>query len=256
MMFFKRIVSGGQSGVDRAALDVAMEFDVDSGGWVPKGRLAEDGPLTKKYRVIETPSDDNAVRTEWNVRDSRATLLITDGEATGGSALTLALAEKMKRPHLHVDLSKTTIPQAVDAIVSWLSSGRYEILNVAGPRLSESPGIYDKARSVLGPVFAISRTHASSDDVEVALKVYEQACNNFRHWDQIRWLVPYWFATIAAAEVALLQLTVQSGRDPDDGLRVSAVLLALFSALCVGLMFNTIVNYPPPFSARGSGRCG
>lgn len=149
-----RIVSGGQTGVDRAALDVAQELGIEVGGWVPKGRLAEDGRVPDRYDLKETPSSDAVQRTEWNVRDSHATLFFSDGPLVGGSATTFAFAERSGRPHLHVDLSKTTVPEAVDAISRWLSDGRCEVLNVAGPRLSETPGVDERVRAVLRPVLA------------------------------------------------------------------------------------------------------
>ncbi len=83
-----KLVSGGQTGVDRAALDVALELGIDHGGWVPKGRAAGDGPLPSRYRVRETPSEDRAERTGRNVADADATLLISHGPLTGGSELT------------------------------------------------------------------------------------------------------------------------------------------------------------------------
>jgi hypothetical protein len=152
-MSIERIVSGGQTGVDRAALDLASQMGIDAGGWVPKGRLAEDGPLPERYRMTETPSDDPAQRTEWNVRDSDATLIVSDGKLTGGSALTAEIAERLERPCFHADLSKKAAPELVDEIVAWLEAGDFKVLNVAGPRASDDADIYDKARAVLRPVF-------------------------------------------------------------------------------------------------------
>lgn len=158
-MLFTRIVSGGQTGVDRAALDSALELGIDAGGWVPKGRRTEEGvPLSAKYKnMMETPSTDYETRTEWNVQDSDATLLISRGKLDSGSALTLELATKLKRPYLHVNLEKQGIPECIDLILRWLSHGEYEVLNIAGPRLSEDEEIYDKACLILRPVFIASR---------------------------------------------------------------------------------------------------
>lgn len=144
-----RIVSGGQTGVDRAALDVALALGLPHGGWVPRGRTAEDGPLDRRYRLRETPSADAAQRTAWNVRDSDATLLLSRGPLAGGSALTQRLARESGRPLLHLDLSHLDAPAAAETLARWLSSLAGTTLNVAGPRASEDPGIYDAAYAVL-----------------------------------------------------------------------------------------------------------
>jgi hypothetical protein len=156
-MSIERIVSGGQTGVDRAALDLASELGIDAGGWAPRGRLAEDGPLPERYRMTETPSDDPAQRTQWNVRDSDATLIVSDGELTGGSALTAEIAERLERPCFHADLSKKAAPELVDEIVAWLEAGHFKVLNVAGPPLSNDAEICDKARGVLRPVLVAAK---------------------------------------------------------------------------------------------------
>ncbi len=148
-----RIVSGGQTGVDRAALDLARELGIDVGGWVPKGRLAEDGPLPQWYPLRETPSADPSQRTEWNVRDSDATLIVSDGGLTGGSALTAQLAERLGRPWLHANLSERAPIEWIDAIATWIAEGKIKVLNVAGPRQSIDPGVYAKARALLSPLF-------------------------------------------------------------------------------------------------------
>ena len=101
-MRLRKIVSGGQTGVDRAALDAAMAHDVPVGGWCPKGRRAEDGVIPERYPLKETPSDAYEQRTAWNVRDSDGTLLITDGALEGGTALTMQEAKRQGRPVLHV----------------------------------------------------------------------------------------------------------------------------------------------------------
>ena len=89
----ERIVSGGQTGVDRAALEVAIEHQIPIGGWCPRGRRSEDGTIPTKFTLQETPTADYSQRTAWNVRDSDGTLLISCGELTGGTALTKTLAK-------------------------------------------------------------------------------------------------------------------------------------------------------------------
>ncbi|WP_447972980.1 putative molybdenum carrier protein [Nitrospira sp. Kam-Ns4a] len=149
----RKIVSGGQTGVDRAALDAALELGLPCGGWCPKGRRAEDGPIPLHYPLTETPSDDYAQRTEWNVRDSDGTLVLTRGAPTEGTAYTIQVAARLKKPCLVVDLDGEP-PEA--AVRTWLKAHRLETLNVAGPRESKAPGIYAEAarflRALLAPV--------------------------------------------------------------------------------------------------------
>jgi hypothetical protein len=142
----ERIVSGGQTGVDRAALDAALELRVPCGGWCPRGRRAEDGTLADRYPMQETPSAAYPQRTEWNVRDSDGTLILVAGPLRGGSALTRKLALRQGRPLLVVDLRRMPVPQAIR---DWAGDNAVRVLNVAGPRESDAPGIYDAALGFL-----------------------------------------------------------------------------------------------------------
>jgi len=146
-----RILSGGQTGVDRAALDAAIALGIEHGGWCPAGRRAEDGPIDPRYQLHETVEADYAVRTERNVRDSDATLVICRGEPTGGTLLTIRLARQQARPLLIVDLEKTIEPQDVR---QWIVANGIQCLNVAGPRESQSSGIGAAARDLLVKIFA------------------------------------------------------------------------------------------------------
>ncbi len=147
-----RIVSGGQTGVDRAALDVALLLDFEIGGWCPRGRRAEDGPISQNYPLAETTSAAYSQRTEANVRDSDATLILSRGRLSGGTALTRDTARTHKKPLLVLDL-RTATPD--DAVI-WIKRQAISVLNVAGPRESAAPGIYEEAsgylRRVLGSV--------------------------------------------------------------------------------------------------------
>lgn len=136
------LVSGGQTGVDRAALDVAMERGIPCGGWCPAGRAAEDGPIAARYPLHETPSADPAQRTEWNVRDSDGTLLLVTGAHSPGTELTHDVARRLGRPVSLWHLDALPDP---DAFRRWLQSHNIRTLNVAGPRESESPGVYVSA---------------------------------------------------------------------------------------------------------------
>lgn len=149
----RKVVSGGQTGVDRAALDVALELGLACGGWCPKGRKAEDGPLAWRYPLTETPSAEYAQRTEWNVRDSDGTLVLTRGELRGGTAQTVEAAARLGKPHLVADLAT---PLDAASVQAWSREHRIETLNVAGPRESTRPGIYAQASQCLRAIFSSS----------------------------------------------------------------------------------------------------
>jgi hypothetical protein len=141
-----KIVSGGQTGVDRAALDVAIELGLPHGGWCPRGRLAEDGPIPLRYQLQETPSTEYPVRTEQNVVDSDATLILYAGQLRGGTEFTWRMAAKHRRPSLKVNFDQ---PPASADVRDWILRQHVEVLNVAGPRESQSPGIYERAAAFL-----------------------------------------------------------------------------------------------------------
>jgi len=156
-MQITKIVSGGQTGADRAALDAALALDVDHGGWVPKGRLAEDGPLSDIYRVDQTPSGENSQRTEWNVRDSDGTLILAIGPLGGGTALTEQFAKIWKKPYLTLDPSVIDHERVILEIRTWLRTLPGGILNVAGPRASEQPEIYRYVYKIMKCILARNR---------------------------------------------------------------------------------------------------
>jgi hypothetical protein len=137
-----KIISGGQTGADRATLDVGLELGFSCGGWYPKGRRAEDGPIPPHYLLQETDSTDYRVRTEKNVVDSRGTLVLTLGPVTGGTAYTVKLTKKHKKPYFIVDLALQSDPKPA---LAWLLQNEIQTLNVAGPRESKVPGIHDLA---------------------------------------------------------------------------------------------------------------
>lgn len=146
---FEKIISGGQTGVDRAALDVALELGIPCGGWCPKGRRAEDGPIPNRYPLQETSSSDYRVRTQKNLEESDGTLILTWGRPMGGTALTLKLARWHHKPSFVVDLVRGGDASGVQ---KWGRAKKIRILNVAGPRESEAPGIHTRAISFLKEV--------------------------------------------------------------------------------------------------------
>ncbi len=150
-----KIVSGGQTGVDRAALDVALDLGLELGGWCPKNRWAEDGPIPHHYPLNETRSEDVHVRTQRNVESSSATLVLTRGAPMGGTRLTCEIAQSMRRPLLVVDLNETDDEDPVDTIVIWLKRVHPRVLNVAGPRESGAPGITEQAKTLLRLAFEL-----------------------------------------------------------------------------------------------------
>jgi hypothetical protein len=149
----ERIVSGGQTGVDRGALDAAIALGIPHGGWCPRGRLAEDGTIPPDYELRETPSSDYPARTEQNVVDSDGTLILYRDRLLGGTELTRRLCLKHGRPVFAVDLAVEDDP---DDVRRWIDEQAVRVLNVAGPRESSAPGIGDEARRFLCRLFAAS----------------------------------------------------------------------------------------------------
>lgn len=148
----EQIISGGQTGVDQAALDVALELGIPCGGWCPRDRWSEAGPIDEHYPLTESPSADPTERTERNVRDADGTLIIARGgveNLTGGTALTRRLATEQGQPMLAVD---PTDPGAAEAVTRWIRQHAIRSLNVAGPRASTQPGIGDLAAALLREV--------------------------------------------------------------------------------------------------------
>jgi hypothetical protein len=166
----KKIISGGQTGADRAALDVAIKLGIPHGGWIPKGRITENGVLEEKYQLNDMETTNYNKRTEQNVIDSNGTLIISHGKLTGGSDYTREMAIHHQRPFLHINLSKTFAFQAAQMIRSWISEHGIKILNVAGPRASKDPDIYHATVNILETAFYINlidstmSAHSGIDD--------------------------------------------------------------------------------------------
>jgi hypothetical protein len=136
------IISGGQTGVDRAALDAARACGFPHGGWCPRGRRAEDGRIPDHYRLRETRQASYAARTRQNVLDADATLVLHSGVISGGTQYTVEVAQQLQKPLMIVDLRS---PPPLSTIIAWILSTKTKRLNVAGPRESTEPGIYRTA---------------------------------------------------------------------------------------------------------------
>lgn len=142
---FAKLISGGQTGVDRGALDAALASGFPCGGWCPRGRRAEDGAIPDRYPVTEMTSANYLARTRRNVAESDATLILANGPLGGGTRATATHARKIGRPCLIVDLDDAESAETALRIVEWIEQSGIDILNVAGPRESAHPGIEERA---------------------------------------------------------------------------------------------------------------
>jgi len=139
-LIVEKIISGGQTGADRAALDFAIEHGLPHGGWCPKGRRAEDATIPSQYQLKETPSKNYSHRTEWNVRDSDGTVIFTiKATLTGGSRKTAEFAENHCKPCLH--LSAETSDDPASELRLFVQSIGIKVLNVAGSRASKEQDV-------------------------------------------------------------------------------------------------------------------
>ncbi len=144
-----KIISGGQTGADRAALDWAIFHGLPCGGWCPRGRLAEDGPISNRYPLNETPEADYAQRTEWNVREANVTVVFSLARVlSGGSRLTCELASQIGKPCLHLSQADHGA-KAADMLRAFLARHEVQSLNIAGPRASQEPAISDFVQRTL-----------------------------------------------------------------------------------------------------------
>lgn len=148
-MPFLKIVSGGQTGVDRGALDAALDAGAACGGWCPADRIAEDGTIDSRYPLTPLPSGGYPERTRRNVRDSDGTLILHFGRFAGGTALTAAYCRKVGKPCLSIDAGAMPPAEAAVAAAGFVEAHDVTILNVAGPRASKEPAAHAYAQAVI-----------------------------------------------------------------------------------------------------------
>lgn len=148
-MMIEKIVSGGQTGADQGALDAAIDLGIPHGGWIPRGRKTENGPLPERYRLREMPSSGYAERTEKNVVDADGTVILSHGPLTGGSLYTRKMAIRHERPWIHLDLNRNSEFEAAMILSKWIWGQGIRVLNVAGPRASKDPSIHQATVDIL-----------------------------------------------------------------------------------------------------------
>lgn len=154
--FCRHIVSGGQTGADRAALDFAIQHHgYTHGGWAPNGRTAEDGPIPLKYQLVELDGGYRQ-RTKRNIEDSDGTLVLNLGELTDGSLLTLQYAERIGKPAIAIQLEGSDAESQACEVLKWLEANRIQVVNVAGPREGKRPGVYAHAMAILKMLDAVN----------------------------------------------------------------------------------------------------
>lgn len=149
----KRIISGGQTGADRAAFDFALENGFEMGGFVPRGRRAEDGEISGKYpNLVETSEKNYAVRTELNIINSDAVIIFSHGKLKGGSRLTRRFAKKYNKPFMHIDFLESD-EDSLKLVAEFLETNNCKILNIAGSRASTDSLVYQKTKDFLTNLF-------------------------------------------------------------------------------------------------------
>ena len=157
----QKIISGGQTGVDRGALDACIKHKFNCGGWCPKGRKAEDGVIPEQYPLIETPDLNHESRTHKNVSNAYGTLIISPGYLNGGTFYTFHVARVLKKPNLIISPDESEILSLVTNIVSWINKNSIQVLNVAGPRKSEWQAGYNLSYQIISALIYEIKKSAS-----------------------------------------------------------------------------------------------
>jgi hypothetical protein len=217
----KKIISGGQTGADQAALDVAINLGIPHGGWIPKGRRTESGTLPDKYKLKEISLSGCPERNEQNVIDSDGTLIISHGKLTGRSSLTVKLAKQHKKEWLHIDLKIIRGFSAAQLVKSWIVLNDIKVLNVGGPRASEDPDIYEDAVRLLKAVnhlFFIDLKKFSAGNLKpVYPRTIEDAID--RLYYELPFKIKIHIAKLEESELELLYSTLGKHIKKDYGLQ-------------------------------------
>ena len=165
----EKIISGGQTGADQGALDAAIHLGIEHGGWIPRGRRTEAGPLPDSYGLSEMPTDDYHLRTEKNVVSAEATAIFSHGPLADGSLLTQQVAKRHGRPWLHLDLNITSAFDAARNLNDWIRHYNIQVLNVAGPRASQDPDIYQATADILESAYYLGLVQIPGHDTAAGL---------------------------------------------------------------------------------------
>lgn len=152
-----KIISGGQTGVDRAALDAAMELGLPVSGWCPQDRKAEDGEIDARYPLQELPGADYRKRTRQNVIDSDGTVIIYFSYLSGGTEQTVLFCIREQKPYVLIDADELHTERAAQKIVSFVNEFDISMLNIAGPRASGEPKAYDYAKLIIDKLITLHR---------------------------------------------------------------------------------------------------
>ncbi len=226
MRIVNKIISGGQTGADRAALDTAIKFNMPHGGWITRGRRTESGPLPGCYNLVEMASRDYPARTRKNIIDADGTIIIARGPLTGGSHLTHKIAMQAGKFLCRIDLLEQDIFEASLIIQDFIVSHHIQVLNVAGPRASHDPDIYFDVRTILQAVFYLDFL----DDDEQLF----QPAQMFRH----AYIFPETFASVAHGLGALEQALTLRGKTliaRSENIQIGAIYFSLLDHILTGL---------------------
>lgn len=175
----QKIISGGQTGADQGALDAAIKLGLAHGGWIPKGRKTETGPLPISYKLKETSSSHYSKRTKLNVEDSDGTLIVSHGKLSGGSAYCRTVAQKHGKPLMHIDLNRTAAFPAALTAKKWVLTHAIRFLNVAGPRASKDPSIYQTVFNLVETLYYLLQIDTQPSPENVSRKMSAIAKENW-----------------------------------------------------------------------------
>ena len=212
--------------MDLVATDFAIQHGIAYGGWVPKGNTNENGKILPKYNeFVEAEQEGNNVRTKLNVGSADATLIISNNSDSSGTRLTKQYVKEIGKPFLEINLELTSMPVAVKILSEWLANISPIVLNVAGPRESEAPKLPAKCQTLLELSLLPLLCTTELSDV------------NLRHWDNIRWIVPFWYMSASGVAYA----SFESDEVFNGEVMKVAVAMAIVGLACIYLVYRTIV---------------